>query len=79
MSCAPTLVPLDTWQAVGWIVGFVMGDFTYTLIGWAAGMLLSIIVSAWVGQKLNMVPYCFIYYGIMNRNTRQGEVVRGPE
>ena len=32
-------------QAVGWVVGFVMGDFTYTLMGWAAGMVLSIIVS----------------------------------
>lgn len=30
---------------MGWIVGFVMGDFTYTLFGWAAGMVLSMIVS----------------------------------
>eukprot|EP00903_Cladosiphon_okamuranus_P013929 g12956.t1 len=30
--------------AVGWIVGFVMGDFMYTLVGWAAGMVLSIIL-----------------------------------
>ena len=35
-----------TWQAVGWIIGFVMGDFTYTLVGWASGVVLSIIVSA---------------------------------
>lgn len=33
-------------QAVGWVVGFVMGDFTYTLMGWAAGMVLSMIVSS---------------------------------
>lgn len=32
-------------QAVGWVVGFVMGDFMYTLAGWGAGMALSIIVS----------------------------------
>lgn len=32
-------------QAVGWVVGFVMGDFTYTVMGWAAGVVLSLIVS----------------------------------
>lgn len=30
--------------ALGWIVGFVMGDFTYTLMGWAAGMVISMIL-----------------------------------
>eukprot|EP00904_Undaria_pinnatifida_P002634 jgi/Undpi1/12371/HiC_scaffold_5.g02043.m1 len=30
--------------ALGWVVGFVMGDFTYTLMGWAAGVVLSIIL-----------------------------------
>lgn len=32
-------------QAVGWVVGFVMGDFKITLMWWTAGMVLSIIVS----------------------------------
>lgn len=36
-------------QAVGWVVGFVMGDFTYTLLGWAAGMVISMIVSILFG------------------------------
>lgn len=31
---------------MGWVVGFVMGDFTYTLMGWSAGMVLSIVVSS---------------------------------
>ncbi|CAM9615402.1 unnamed protein product, partial [Ectocarpus sp. 13 AM-2016] len=30
--------------AVGWVVGFVMGDFMYTLAGWGAGMALSMIL-----------------------------------
>ncbi|CAM9377550.1 unnamed protein product, partial [Ascophyllum nodosum] len=30
--------------AVGWVVGFVMGDFTYTVMGWAAGVVVSIIL-----------------------------------
>lgn len=36
---------LTRGQAVGWVVGFVMGDFTFTLMGWAAGVVISIIVS----------------------------------
>lgn len=40
-----TTSPVRSLQAVGWVVGFVMGDFTYTLMGWAAGMVISIVVS----------------------------------
>lgn len=43
--CVCRVMSCHVWQAVGWIVGFVMGDFMYTLAGWAAGMVLSIIVS----------------------------------
>lgn len=51
-------------QAVGWIVGFVMGDFTYTLMGWAAGMVLSIIVSC--------ALYSFSYHASPKPSCRKG-------
>ena len=46
-----------TWQALGWVIGFVMGDFTYTLMGWASGVVLSIIVSAGCVNIARLSPF----------------------